>query len=143
MVWQDKNGVWRNQGGVDIYCRRTVTGNYQPKYTTQGVLDLFKEGPEQVSKFKALREHAIEVIKASEDPTAFIVWKDTRAELEHLMEDSTVWEAPKDQYWPVDVYVRTKGMPETNGLGHRRGKDLNGKDCVIVPESCYMTKVAR
>ena len=101
---------------------------------------MFKEGPEQVSKFKALREHSIEVIKAAEDPTVFIVWKDTRAKLDHLMDDSIVWEAPKDQYWPVDEYMRTKGMPETNGLGHRRGKDLNGKDCVIVPESCFMTR---
>ena len=38
------------------------------------------------------------------------------------------------------MYVRTKGMPETNGFGHRRGKDLNGKECVIVPECSYMTR---
>ena len=93
--------------------------------------------------FKGLREHAILIIKEAEDPTVFIVWKHARTELEHIMEDATVWEAPKDQYWPVHEYVQSKGFPETNGLGHRRGKDLSGKDCVIVPECCYITKKAR
>ena len=132
--------IWVNCGKVCFYCYKVIRSNYMPKYTTKGVCELVGKDSEEMKRFMGLRAFCVESIKTSGDPTAYITWTAKKQELNHLMDSATVWQMPQDLYIPLADYMKDKGDPATNGLGHQKAKNLHGADCVIVPESTIMTR---
>ena len=130
---------WENTCKCCFYCRRNVRSNYEPKFSIKGVKKLI-ENLDEGKKFTSLRTHCVDVIREAQDPEIYIAWQPVRQRLQHEMSHDTVWERPSDLYIPIADYREEHGDPETNGKGHKRGKNLDGQDCVLVPESNIMKR---
>ena len=89
-----------------------------------------RSNQDECKAFKRLREHAENSIRLAKDPEAYIGWSTERERLKQILQDATEVIRPPDLYIPYEDYVRDKGDPRTNGLGHQMENNSLGELCV-------------
>ena len=120
IIWGDhkiQDGRFYNQCRACFYCLKVVKSQYRPKYTFKGVGVLIGRDSEEHKKFFDLRNRVIEIIKSTKDPLCRINWTKEKKELQHVVDNTHQWEAPKILFYPYDQYEKDFGWPPEREMG--------------------------
>lgn len=127
-----------NQGRTCYYCTRPYQTHYYPKVKIKEMPAYIGASQERSNEFYTLQEVCQEEVKKNQS-YARIQWPSAE-QLKRKMTDRVIWEEPDEIYMPEDDYTVEYGIPETNGLGHKRDLDSKGRKCVVVPDGKGMRK---
>ena len=130
----DKKGVLRNQGCFCAVCYRVWEARFKHKYATISELARVKGTDHELSE--RLIEYGrlcIEQLIAKDSYQSLIDWKDLDYKvLLVITEKKTEFCEPDTELWELNYYIKEKGHPSQNGLGHAI-QTVNGVTGVVVP----------